>query len=269
MFANILETCNTKMEFATIIRTRCTSYGNRPTVPLQRRNRADTCAKGNIRILVLGAKEVGKTSIVRRFIRLRCAEEFKSTSTEQHYIKTDKAVVELMDANDFLLPSLKRMAIKTASAFALVYAVDNAESFEYVRALRDEIIDIKGTNVPIVVVGNKVDVPTRKVHPVVADCMVTMDWGCPHVEASAKETKALADIFNTLLSYRKPKSMVPSRSERTKSSKHTNTCCVEEINQKDLLQPNDHDSLLHSSGCTKRKRVHSFSRYVLKKLFKS
>ena len=256
------------MGFATEIRERCTSYGNRPERPIQRRKRAETCAKGEIRILVLGAKEVGKTSIVRRFIRLRFAEEYKSASTEQHFMKTDKVVVELMDANGFLLPSLKRMAIKTASAFALVYAVDNAESFEYVRALRDEIIDIKGKNVPIVVVGNKVDVPTRKVHPVVADCMVTMDWGCPHVEASAKETKALADIFNTLLSHRKLKAMIP-RSKNLKPSENTKTCCVEETKHNVLIESNNSEQLLKSLGCTKRKRVHSFSRYVLKKLFKS
>jgi len=122
--------------------------------------------------------------------------------------------------------------------------------------------------VPIVVVGNKVDVPTRKVHPVVADCMVTMDWGCPHVEASAKETKALADIFNTLLSHRKLKAMIP-RSENLKPSENTKACCVEETKHNVLIESNNHENISKSSGCTKRKRVHSFSRYVLKKLFKS
>ena len=46
-------------------------------------------------------------------------------------------------------------------AFILVYAIDDTESFDKVSSLREEIIRLKGDDVPIMVVGNKTDIPER------------------------------------------------------------------------------------------------------------
>lgn len=163
------------------------------------RGRAETTyPKDRLRVLVLGSKGVGKTSIVRQFIREKIIDEYQSAETQQQFFKCDKVTVELMDVGNFLLPSLKRMAINTADAFVLVYAVDNIDSFNFICSLQDEIIEIKGKNTPIVVAGNKVDTDDRKIHPVVADCIVTMDHECPHVEVSAKEALELMTLFKVL-----------------------------------------------------------------------
>lgn len=53
---------------------------------------------------------------------------------------------------------MRLLSISSADAFILVYDVTDAASFESVQATRDQIHDIKNTQqVPIVVVGNKVD----------------------------------------------------------------------------------------------------------------
>lgn len=226
--------------------------------PLLRRDRAETVGSDKIRIMVLGSKHVGKTSIVRRFIRLKFAEEYRSAANEKHFIESDRTIVKLMEAENFLLPSHKKMAISTASAFVLVYAVDNAESFEYVRAMRDEIIAIRGANVPMVVVGNKVDVPDREVHPVVADCVVTMDWECPHVEVSAKDVTTLNSIFQTLFFHKQLVAMLPSLADSKRNSFSGN---------RENAEFSEHVQQFSNETRQKRKRVQSFSRYILKKMF--
>ena len=41
--------------------------------------------------------------------------------------------------------------------FVLVYDAANKETFNYVRAIRDQILEVKGADALIVVVGNKQD----------------------------------------------------------------------------------------------------------------
>lgn len=55
-------------------------------------------------------------------------------------------------------PAMRALSISSADAFILVYDVTDASTFEEVRAIRDQIHETKATTaVPIVVVGNKVD----------------------------------------------------------------------------------------------------------------
>ncbi|KAH3880280.1 hypothetical protein DPMN_004190 [Dreissena polymorpha] len=58
---------------------------------------------------------------------------------------------------------------------------------------------MRTADVPIVVVDNKMNIPERKVHPIVADCLVTVEWEHPHVEVSAKNgVEELTAIFEEL-----------------------------------------------------------------------
>ena len=53
---------------------------------------------------------------------------------------------------------MRALSISSADAFILVYDVTDATTFEEVRMIRDQIHETKGTTaVPIVVVGNKID----------------------------------------------------------------------------------------------------------------
>ncbi|KAH3894128.1 hypothetical protein DPMN_018286 [Dreissena polymorpha] len=107
--------------------------------------------------------------------------------------------VDLIDTDETALSALIKMNLRRAEAFVLVYAVDDFDSFEYIRFMRDTIVSMRTADVPIVVVGNKNDIKERKVHPVVADCLVTVEWEHPHAEVSAKNgDNELTAIFEEL-----------------------------------------------------------------------
>lgn len=58
---------------------------------------------------------------------------------------------------------MRALSISSADAFILVYDVTDASTFEEVRMIRDQIHETKATTaVPIVVVGNKIDLAVEK-----------------------------------------------------------------------------------------------------------
>jgi hypothetical protein len=95
----------------------------------------------------------------------------------------------------------KTSIIIIGDAFALVYSIDNSESFEEIKRLRETIIQVKGEpQPPIVVVGNKSDLPedVRAVKIELAECEC-IDWDHGFVECSAKNNENIVNIFSSML----------------------------------------------------------------------
>ncbi|KAM8720756.1 hypothetical protein ACLKA7_006745 [Drosophila subpalustris] len=68
------------------------------------------------------------------------------------------SVVHVLQLIFVKFPAMRALSISSADAFILVYDVTDATTFEEVRAIRDQIHETKATTaVPIVVVGNKID----------------------------------------------------------------------------------------------------------------
>lgn len=67
--------------------------------------------------------------------------------------------LDILDTSGaYEFPAMRALSISSADAFVLVYDVTDANTFEEARALRDQIHETKcSSNVPIVVVGNKID----------------------------------------------------------------------------------------------------------------
>eukprot|EP00058_Branchiostoma_floridae_P019560 XP_002605050.1 hypothetical protein BRAFLDRAFT_85196 [Branchiostoma floridae] len=136
------------------------------------------------RLVVLGAAGVGKSAIVAQFLFETFTEKYKKTVEELYCTEYDvyetKTVLRILMTSDtvscftndvikvrldildtsgsFEFPAMRKLSITNANAYLLVYAIDNPQSFEEIKSIRQEIIDIRGevgiAKLPVVVVGN-------------------------------------------------------------------------------------------------------------------
>ncbi|KAL1477579.1 hypothetical protein MTO96_035626 [Rhipicephalus appendiculatus] len=81
--------------------------------------------------------------------------------TGEFEINGASLTMDIVDTSgSYPFPAMRRLAITTADAFVLIYAVDDPESFEEVRRIHDQITELHSGKAPVVVVGNKCDLPS-------------------------------------------------------------------------------------------------------------
>ncbi|PBC33704.1 Dexamethasone-induced Ras-related protein [Apis cerana cerana] len=133
-------------------------------------------AESSIRhkIVVMGAAKVGKSAIINQFLYNTFTPKYKRTVEEMHHgdfnVSGIQLTLDILDTSgSYEFPAMRDLSIKSADAFILVYDVHDANTFLEVKTLRAQILNTKGA-VPIVVVGNKVDlIDTEKQHKRVGD----------------------------------------------------------------------------------------------------
>lgn len=159
-----------------------------------------------LRLVFLGAAGVGKTALIQRFLADKFEPKHRRTVEELHSKDYEigglKVTVEIMDTSgSYSFPAMRKLSIQNSDAFALVYAIDDPESLEAVKSLRDEIIEVKSDKyTPIVVVGNKTDrASERQVASEDVLSTVELDWNSSFLEASAKENNNVVEVFRELL----------------------------------------------------------------------
>ncbi|XP_030639178.1 ras-related protein Rap-2c-like [Chanos chanos] len=166
----------------------------------------DVKEKTQVRLVFLGAAGVGKTALIHRFLRDTFETKHRRTVEELHSKEYEvagiKVTVEIMDTSgSYSFPAMRKLCIQSSDAFALVYAIDDPESFETVKRLREEILEVKEDKLtPIVVVGNKMDLEDER--QILADDVlstVELDWNNSFIETSAKENNSVVEVFRELL----------------------------------------------------------------------
>ncbi|NXW50279.1 RHES protein, partial [Nyctiprogne leucopyga] len=162
--------------------------------------------KNHVRLVFLGAAGVGKTALIRRFLTDTFEPKHRRTVEELHSQECEvsgaRVRVEILDTSgSYSFPAMRKLSIQNSHAFALVYAVDDAESFESVKSLREEILEVKeDKSPPIVVVGNKADNGVERRVPVEeALSLVELDWNSRFMETSAKNNENVLEVFRELL----------------------------------------------------------------------
>ncbi|TSK18100.1 GTP-binding protein Rhes [Bagarius yarrelli] len=164
------------------------------------------------RMVVLGAPRVGKTAILRRFLRDGFEEQYEPTREDFHRkvysIRGETYQIDILDAageRDF--PAKRRLSILTGDIFLLVFSVDDRSSFDEVRALRSEISSAKaallrskarGSSVPVVVCANKMDLAKKQQEVSRSEALQAFADGCALYETSAKDGKNLEEAFAAL-----------------------------------------------------------------------
>ena len=112
-------------------------------------------------VLLLGAKSIGKTCLIKRYLEGKFVEEHIPTVEERfpYDIKQDSYELhcEIIEIAPFDFPAERDLHVKEASVIMLVYEVKNRKSFDIMRKIYDSIKDVRGKGVPLMVVATRCD----------------------------------------------------------------------------------------------------------------
>lgn len=112
-------------------------------------NESDQKVRVHSRIVVLGGSKVGKTAIVQQFLYGSFPDVYSATVDEVHRTEFEvkgmgTLTLDILDTSgSYEFPAMQRLAISKADAFILVHSIDDPNSFEEIRRLRDLIFQLK------------------------------------------------------------------------------------------------------------------------------
>ncbi|UJR22343.1 hypothetical protein I4U23_025405 [Adineta vaga] len=162
-----------------------------------------------LRIVILGATKVGKTCLCQQFLQEKFLPDHKETVDEMHSIEltlVDRRItLEILDtAGIDEFPVMRRLAISHGDAFLILYAVNDAHSFNIARQMRQLVYEIKGDTgrtIPMVIIANKCDVELgeRIVTRDYAEGIVRDQWHATFVETTCHQRETILNAFRILL----------------------------------------------------------------------
>ena len=166
-----------------------------------------------VNVVFLGAAGVGKSSLVRRLLDREFMEDYVPTVYDVFHkeIINDNGRVnfQITDMSGYYsFPPMRRIAISKSNVFVLVYEIGNSKSYEEVKRLKDEIIELKGDcGAGIIIVGNKTDVKTHakkldveKEDDLIASSFTTLKISAKTGESVFQLLQSILDLSNKQIS---------------------------------------------------------------------
>ena len=117
-----------------------------------------------INILLLGSEKVGKTPITLQFVKGEYTESYVPTIDDE-FVKSIEIdgksyKIEVCDTagqEDF--KDLRARYIREAQCIIFVYSVDDVKSLNYLQEIYDDVISVKKTLPPTIMMGSRCDLP--------------------------------------------------------------------------------------------------------------
>ncbi|WXG45113.1 MAG: GTP-binding protein [Promethearchaeati archaeon SRVP18_Atabeyarchaeia-1] len=161
------------------------------------------------KVIAVGDGSVGKTSITIRFCEGKFSQEYLMTIGANFGVK-QQTISFGEDAKDIKLQiwdtggqerfsAIRELYYKGALGALVVFDVTNRESFEHVPTWFSEVRR-NITNIPITLIGNKIDLPSRAV-TLEEGVAMSKRMATPYRETSAKTGERVYEVFSEL-SYR-------------------------------------------------------------------
>lgn len=175
------------------------------------------------KVVVLGSGGVGKSALTVQFVSGAFMEKYDPT-IEDFYRKeievdSSPCVLEILDtAGTEQFASMRDLYIKNGQGFVVVYSITNHQTFQDIKTMKEQIARVKNSDrVPVLLVGNKVDMDHMREVPSVEGYALAQMWASPFIEASAKNRCNVNEIFEEVV-----KLMSVSHS---KQKRNYNCCC--------------------------------------------
>jgi len=153
-------------------------------------------------IVMLGLGGVGKSSLTIQFISARFYEGYDPTMEDSYrkQVSVDgkDCVLSIFDtAGQEEFSGIRDQYLRTGDGFVLVFSIIELSSFEKIRTLYENILDVKDSEkVPIVLVGNKCDLVDQRKVPKDKGQALAKEISSEYFEASAKNNTNVAETFH-------------------------------------------------------------------------
>ncbi|KAF4091060.1 hypothetical protein AMELA_G00032690 [Ameiurus melas] len=156
------------------------------------------------KLVVVGAGGVGKSALTIQLIQNHFVDEYDPTIEDSYrkqvVIDGETCLLDILDtAGQEEYSAMRDQYMRTGEGFLCVFAINNTKSFEDIHQYREQIKRVKDSDdVPMVLVGNKCDLPARTVDTRQAQ-ELARSYGIPYIETSAKTRQGVEDAFYTLV----------------------------------------------------------------------
>ncbi|CAD5218251.1 unnamed protein product [Bursaphelenchus okinawaensis] len=151
-------------------------------------------------VVVFGDGGVGKSALTIQFVQNEFITDYDPTLEDSYrkqvVIDNKVCVLDILDtAGQEEYDAMHDHYAHNGHGFLLVFALNDHSSFMNIRKFREKVRRAKDSDdVPVVVVGNKSDLPYRAVTPQQIE-ELTQSLGCAYVETSAKTRQGVDDAF--------------------------------------------------------------------------
>lgn len=174
--------------------------------------RLDSGGKYKFKCIFIGDHEVGKTSIIRQFVEKKFSYDYRATlglNILSHSIESygNKVIFNIWDlgAQEFF-KRFRKTYYSGAQAGFIVFDVTNRDSFLNVKDWYHEFRkNLKYKQLPIVIIGNKIDLTDQRVVDYKEAVEVINDLSSEHyeggisyIETSAKTGENIGDAFSLI-----------------------------------------------------------------------
>lgn len=157
------------------------------------------------KVVVLGSGGVGKSALTVKFVTGQFVEKYDPTIEDFYRKEIDvdnsPSILEILDtAGTEQFASMRDLYIKNGQGFLLIYSLLNRQTFNDLKAIKDQILRVKNMDtVPMILVGNKSDMFDEREVSANEAKLLAEEWGCPHFETSAKTSSNVDEMFSEIV----------------------------------------------------------------------
>eukprot|EP00732_Lithocolla_globosa_P006585 Lithocolla_globosa_v1_NODE_7742_length_905_cov_32.261176.p1 type:complete len:203 gc:universal NODE_7742_length_905_cov_32.261176:192-800(+) len=165
------------------------------------------------KLVVVGGGGVGKSALTIQFIQSHFVDEYDPTIEDSYrkqcVIDSEVALLDVLDtAGQEEYSAMREQYMRTGEGFLLVFSLTSRASFEEIVTFHQQILRVKDKDsFPIVVVGNKCDLPDQQVQQ--SDIKTLLEgWNqnepdetkkIKKIETSAKNKTNVDEAFHLLV----------------------------------------------------------------------
>ncbi|NWU91854.1 RASLC protein, partial [Upupa epops] len=143
-------------------------------------------------LAILGCRGAGKSALTVKFLTKRFISEYdpnlEDTYTSEELVDQQPVLLKVMDTADQDGPRNCERYLHWASAFLVVYSIDNRKSFEGCQRYLDVLaLHASGCQrrCPVLLLGNKLDMDQYRQVPAAEGLSLASRFGCQFYEVSA------------------------------------------------------------------------------------